>query len=277
MDEFLKKKYTTSEFAKLHNVNKKTLIYYDNIGLFCPAEVHKNGYRYYTFEQNFAFVAIRLLRRMQVPLKEVKKYLSNYGTDNLLDLLYSQSQLIDEQLAEMLWLKKIVQNKIENLENKETIDFKQIKIAEEKEQLLILSPALNKLSPEDIMFSISKFMSECYHNRQYTGRSCGTVMDAERLHKNKSREDTLLYYYYLTDNDKKVDTNVFCKPEGKYLVGYYKGAWGNENKFYSQLIKFADEKKLVFGKYIFEEKLMDDMMMTEDVGYTEFKISIMIK
>lgn len=277
MDEFIKKKFTTSEFAKLHNVNKKTLIYYDNIGLFCPAEVYKNGYRYYTFAQNFTFVAIRLLRRMQVPLKEVKKYLSNYSTDNLLDLLYSQNQMLDEQISEMLWLKKIVQNKIENLENKCAIDFKHISAVEEKEQILLLSPALNKLSPENIMFSISNFMSECYHNRHYTGRSCGTIMDAGKLYKRQNREDALLYYYYLADDDRKGDANVFCKPEGRYLVGHYKGSWADANKFYGKIIKFADKKNLVFDKYIFEEKLIDDMMMTEDIGYTEFKISIMLK
>ena len=29
---------TTAEFAKLHDVNKRTLHYYDSIGLFSPAE-----------------------------------------------------------------------------------------------------------------------------------------------------------------------------------------------------------------------------------------------
>ena len=39
---------TTAQFAKLHNVNKRTLHYYDDIGLFSPCHKGENGYRYST-------------------------------------------------------------------------------------------------------------------------------------------------------------------------------------------------------------------------------------
>lgn len=37
-------KLTTSQFAKLHEVNKRTLHYYDSIGLFSPIEKGENNY-----------------------------------------------------------------------------------------------------------------------------------------------------------------------------------------------------------------------------------------
>lgn len=40
--------YTTGQFAKLNGVNKRTLHYYDEIGLFSPEFKGENGYRYYT-------------------------------------------------------------------------------------------------------------------------------------------------------------------------------------------------------------------------------------
>ena len=42
----MEKYFTTNEFAKLYNINKKTLIYYDEIGLFKPAIIKENGYNY---------------------------------------------------------------------------------------------------------------------------------------------------------------------------------------------------------------------------------------
>ncbi len=36
---------TTAEFAKLHEVNKRTLHYYDSIGLFSPAVVDLINYQ----------------------------------------------------------------------------------------------------------------------------------------------------------------------------------------------------------------------------------------
>ena len=41
---------TIGQFAALHGINKKTLMWYDEIGLFHPASVSpENGYRYYSY------------------------------------------------------------------------------------------------------------------------------------------------------------------------------------------------------------------------------------
>ena len=50
---------TTAQFAKLHEVNKRTLHYYDEIGLFQPAAKGENGYRYYSLSQSMEFEYIR--------------------------------------------------------------------------------------------------------------------------------------------------------------------------------------------------------------------------
>ena len=43
--------YTTGAFAKYFGIKKDTLFYYDEIGLFSPAFIGENGYRYYTASQ----------------------------------------------------------------------------------------------------------------------------------------------------------------------------------------------------------------------------------
>ena len=40
--------YSSGEFAKRAGVNKRTLHYYNDIGLFCPEVIEENGYHYYT-------------------------------------------------------------------------------------------------------------------------------------------------------------------------------------------------------------------------------------
>lgn len=49
------KRLTTAQFAKLHEVNKRTLHYYDEIGLFHPLTKAENGYRYYDISQSIDF------------------------------------------------------------------------------------------------------------------------------------------------------------------------------------------------------------------------------
>jgi DNA-binding transcriptional MerR regulator len=72
MNELIQKQFTTGQFADMHGVNKRTLMYYDSIGLLKPAVVKENGYRYYTLRQALVFDAILLLRELRVPLKEIK-------------------------------------------------------------------------------------------------------------------------------------------------------------------------------------------------------------
>ncbi len=44
---------TIGQFAALHGINKKTLMWYDQTGLFHPAFIHPgNGYRYYSYRQS---------------------------------------------------------------------------------------------------------------------------------------------------------------------------------------------------------------------------------
>lgn len=48
----MKNRFSIGQMAQLHNIPVKTLRYYDEIGLFTPAEVDPiSGYRYYSIEQ----------------------------------------------------------------------------------------------------------------------------------------------------------------------------------------------------------------------------------
>ena len=55
---------TTAQFAKLHNVNKRTLHYYDEIGLFSPKIKGENNYRYYDALQSIDFEYIRMFKEL---------------------------------------------------------------------------------------------------------------------------------------------------------------------------------------------------------------------
>lgn len=112
MEDFLDKKITLGSFAKLHNVNKKTLIYYDEIGLFSPNMVADNGYRYYDFKQNFTFSIINMLRSMKVSLSDIKILLELYDHGTLIRHLYKRSRDWERQLFELLALYDVSREKL---------------------------------------------------------------------------------------------------------------------------------------------------------------------
>ena len=78
---------TISEFGKLAGVSRKTLIYYDKIGLFCPEAVDtESGYRYYSYPQLDVISAIYALKEIGTPLKAIKIYLDERTPERLVAL-----------------------------------------------------------------------------------------------------------------------------------------------------------------------------------------------
>ena len=57
---------------------QKTLMWYDEIGLFKPAFIHEeNGYRLYSYYQSTELEAILLLRDMNVPIRDIQEFMKN--------------------------------------------------------------------------------------------------------------------------------------------------------------------------------------------------------
>ena len=75
---------TIGRFAAMHGINKKTLMWYDEIGLFSPAAIHpQNGYRYYSYRQSPLLETILLLRDLDVPIKEIQAFVQDRSAKRL--------------------------------------------------------------------------------------------------------------------------------------------------------------------------------------------------
>ncbi len=63
----------TSTFARLCGVEKRTLFYYDEIGILCPSQKKKNGYREYEVNQLEQMDNIKILQNAGYSLMEIKE------------------------------------------------------------------------------------------------------------------------------------------------------------------------------------------------------------
>ncbi|SEH22396.1 MerR family DNA-binding transcriptional regulator [Selenomonas sp. KH1T6] len=57
--------FHTGEFARITGVNKRTLHYYDQQGIFSPDSIEPNGYRAYSSRQFYPFYMIRMRDYLQ--------------------------------------------------------------------------------------------------------------------------------------------------------------------------------------------------------------------
>ncbi len=79
---------TIGQFADMHGINKKTLMWYDEIDLFHPAFINPdNGYRYYSYHQSLILETILLLRELDVSIPEIQNFMKNRSASRLKVLL----------------------------------------------------------------------------------------------------------------------------------------------------------------------------------------------
>ena len=130
---------TTAQFAKLHEVNKRTLHYYDDIGLFSPNTKGENGYRYYDLSQSVDFEYIRMLKELNMSIEEIEAYYKNPNADSFLKIADSKIKEIDAKIQKMKAIKRILNAKIENLIFCENLGEQMIKVEEHPSETLLIT------------------------------------------------------------------------------------------------------------------------------------------
>ena len=111
-----KKYYTSGEFAKHTGVNKRTLHYYNEIGLFKPAFIGENGYHYYSDMQFASLELILVLRRIGLSIGEIQAYFSGSAHDGFEEILAQKKQLIEDSIAQLLSIRSFLDKRSERIQ-----------------------------------------------------------------------------------------------------------------------------------------------------------------
>lgn len=98
----MKQFFTVGEAAKLVGMTAETLRHYDRIGLVCPHEADRwTGYRRYTEEELVKLAAVRALKCMDLPLKEIRRVLSLGNVEEIAAFLRTAERRADEKMDEL--------------------------------------------------------------------------------------------------------------------------------------------------------------------------------
>ena len=117
--------YTIKQLADLANVSRRTLRYYDQIGLLPPTAVGDNNYRYYDQEKVLRLQQIRFYQELDFSLDEIRKILDK-SDFNTLQSLQSQKEALQQQAKRLDRLIDTIDNTILHLEGKLEMDNKDL-------------------------------------------------------------------------------------------------------------------------------------------------------
>ncbi|MEQ8674844.1 MAG: MerR family transcriptional regulator [Aggregatilineales bacterium] len=102
--------FTVGDFARLAQVSKRLLRYYDEIDLFKPNRIEpSSGYRFYSAEQMADFNRILALKELGLSLDQIRQALNDHiSTDELQGMMLLKKAEIEQQLrGEIQRIRKI--------------------------------------------------------------------------------------------------------------------------------------------------------------------------
>lgn len=128
--------YTVQKLAELAGVSKRTLRYYDQIGLLHPAEINASGYRIYTEKEVDLLQQILFFRELDVDLDTIKSIIYSPEFDRRKALEEHRNSLLDKQEHIRKLLENVeksiqaIERKVQMSDNEKFTGFKEEKIAE---------------------------------------------------------------------------------------------------------------------------------------------------
>lgn len=264
MSQTLHKYFTTGEFAKLCHVKKQTLFHYDEIGLLSPEIKNDNGYRYYSYHQFDVFSVIQLLKEVDMPLQEIKRFLKSKTPLELIDLLKNKSQEIDMKISHLNRIQKTIKTKIKLTERALTIDDSQITLQEHEEKKLFLSSSILDCSDKEFLKSVSTFIEFSSDQKLNLGHPIGAIVSKEQVEQGDYENYS---YLYIKTEEKLESIFYYVKPKGLYVVAYHKGSEELIHLTFEKMLDFICNHHLKLMNYTYEEYILDEISVSNSDEY----------
>ncbi|WP_417597045.1 MerR family transcriptional regulator [Oceanospirillum sp.] len=234
------KLYRIGQVSKLYGISVETLRHYEKQGLLLPSKVTESGYRYYDSRQIWRLNLIRTLRKLDIGLSDIARFIQDRTLDSSADLLDLQLATIAEKKRELEQLEAELTERRAYLQQTRRID--------------VSGGVRHQVMPE--------------RRVRISSAETSSFWEVDRIHKELESQmaDQKITYFawgkagvFLGQNafeqgDYHTYKQVFifdeqgeaCLAEGDYLCLYYQGESPETiTQEYQRLQAYMDEKQLV--------------------------------
>ena len=247
------KLFTIGQFANLHHINKKTLMWYDDTGILKPAVIGENGYRYYTYYQSSVLETILLLRELGVSIKEIRDFMSRRSASALEQLLTEKIAQVDKTVDHLLEIKRTMIKRRDDMRRLLDTDISAISLVEKAGSCLVTAPFTTNSPFEQEMAAILAQIKKHSIRRLYDV-SYGVMISVDNLY----RGDFESYSSMFIEMPQPVsEKDIHVQPGGKYLRAFHKGDWGLLYQKYQEILEYAADNDLHFYGFSYETGIND--------------------
>lgn len=246
--------YTIGQFSKIGFVTKKTLRFYDKIGLLEPAYVDEvNNYRYYTHDQILPLVQINELKEYGLTLEEIKLLLEKQDNFLLEQALLGKLNEMDKNLHELQRNKERLKQRLQVIQKggvfMEIRQNVQIEVKEKEEITVAYVRKRINLNEIDLLFA--ELGKQVIAADLTIVGAWRTVYHSEDFDPENVDVEVCAPVSYI-DQPKGVKTRIF--PGGSHACATHVGAYGGADfgSVYTAIGKWVPENGYSFARPPFE-------------------------
>ena len=263
---------TIGQFAALHGINKKTLMWYDEIGLFKPAAINPvNGYRCYNYYQGPILETILLLRELGVSINEIQMFMKNRSAENLKYLLNEKIADLDRNIIHLQAVRKTLYNHHQNMVTLLTMDLSEISIIEKEDRCLVTVDIDKDTSFEKevelITAETAKYQLGRLHDASY-----GSMISVSSL-QNGNFDDYSKLFIEIPFLKQK--TGLHIQPKGMYLRAFHKGGWDKIPLRYQAIFDYAHKQNLTLTGFSYEKGINETVIDKVEDYIVQIEIPIL--
>mgnify|MGYP001045436017 CR=1 FL=1 len=248
---------TIGQFAAMHGINKKTLMWYDEIGLFRPASVNpENGYRYYDYHQSPVLETILLLRDLDVSIHEIQDFMKDRSAGNLKQLLEEKMADLDKQIAHLQAVRTTLSAHRQNMDTLLTMDLSEISVVEREERCLV-TVEIDRGTSFEREVELITAETEKYQLGRLHKASYGSMISVSSLLNGRHDDYSRLF---IEIPFLSYRAGLHMAPGGKYLRAFCKGEWDRLPKRYQEIFDYAREHGLTPYGYSYEMGINENVI-----------------
>lgn len=264
---------TTGELAKIMGITKETLFHYDEIGLFRPAIVLPNRYRYYEITQTELLNTILLLKELGMPLKEVQKLLEDRNPEKMIDVFSERELKIQEEIKKLKNMKRWISHRKEHIQTGLEVSIDEIRIQKFPKRYYLYS-SVECGSEEDNYIKLNEMLTRFLETNPIfkSDYEVAYIQHQENINAGiYNQYDNVIII--LENRPQELSFQVF--PEGEYLTAYHLGDWRMIETSYQRLRTYIEEHHLLIeGDYV-ERYLIDILAVNDPASYiTEIAVKL---
>ena len=274
----LNKRFTIGEMAKMHNIAESTLRYYDEKGIFHPSIVDpQTNYRYYTIDQFSLLDTIKFLRQLNIPLKEIKKYIDERNPAYALNLLEKQQEMMLKKQREIEYALAKMEHRIHLIKEATKAKAEQMvmkEIPRRKITAIAVAPNTTDDMFEYYIHSLQKNMRQM-DDSLFSG-DIGVTVAKKGLMQNEFQAYSSVFIL-LDYMPFEVQSSDEIK-EGIFACVYHHGPYEETDETYRKLMKYIDQEGYEISGDAIEIGLIDwSVTENPEEQVTEIQIPVVKK